>query len=129
MLDKLEAIANELDNKGMHKEADAVTGVMTRIAHFWNKHEGPIQDFSGNADFEAGREFGTDKGPFDLGGAISGDNMEMMGIHSVLRNAGIDPSGLDDNAARQVYQAIMGAQVGQMGHSYAETNSKFKRIG
>jgi len=123
MLDKLEKIANQLDATGMHKEASTITIVMRRIAGFWNRNEqteGPIRDF------EPGRHEDNFTDPFNLQSAVTGDNMDIMGIHTVLRHSGIDPSGLEDNVARQIYQAIMG---GQMNTAFANRITKFKRVG
>lgn len=123
MLNKLAAIANSLDEAGMHSEADAVTNILTRIANFWEK--GPIKDFEPDSPRE--KFDGNSMQPNFLD-ALSGDNTEIMGIHATLRQMGVDPSGLQDDVARQIYQAIMAGQAGTM-NQFAKSNNKFKRFG
>ena len=79
MLSRLNEIADKLDKYGMYKEADVITNVMKRIAFLDN--EPMIREFNQ-------------------------DGTEMLQIHSTLRNAGIDPSGLDDDTARSIYEQI-----------------------
>lgn len=79
MLNRLNEIADKLDKYGMYKEADVITNVMKRIAFLGDDQM--IHDFN---------QSGT----------------EMLQIHSTLRNAGIDPSGLDDDTARSLYEQI-----------------------
>lgn len=125
MLEKLANIANSLDAAGMHADADVVTSVLTRVAHFFNHHkiDGPIEDFKPGVRSEA-IDNSFEPSFFD---SLSGDKSEIMKIHSTLRNMGVDPSGLDDQVARQIYQAIMAGQANIM--HYASPNIKFKRLG
>lgn len=125
MLDKLANIANSLDAAGMHADADVVTNVLTRVAHFFNRRrvDGPIEDFEpGVRNEEMDNPF--EPNFFD---SLSGEKSEIMQIHSTLRSMGVDPSGLDDQVARQIYQAIMAGQANAM--HYASSNGKFKRLG
>ena len=125
MLDKLANIANSLDAAGMHADADVVTGVLTRVAHFFKHHkiDGPIEDFKPGVRNEK-MDNPFEPNFFD---SFSGDKSEIMQIHSTLRSMGVDPSGLDDQVARQIYQAIMAGQANAM--HYASSNGKFKRLG
>lgn len=126
MLNKLAAIANSLDEAGMHLEADAVTNILTRVANFWkHKEKGPIKDFEPDSPRE---EFDSNSMQPSFLDALSGDNTEIMGIHATLRQMGIDPSGLQDDVARQIYQAVMAGQTGLM-NQFAKSNNKFKRLG
>lgn len=123
MLNKLANIANSLDEAGMHNDADVVTNVLARVANFFDRQKGPIKDFEPDA---RGEESDNPFQPsfFD---SLSGDKSEIMTIHATLRNMGIDPSGLEDNVARQIYQAIMVNQANSM--HFASPNNKFKRLG
>jgi hypothetical protein len=124
MLDKLEIIANQLDEVGMHKEAEVITQVMVRLSNI----NGPIQDFNSGGDESQMPDFMNGMmGNQQMGNQMN-DQMEMMNIHSALRGAGIDPSGLNDDAARQMYQSIMSGQVNNL-NLQANTSSKFKRMG
>lgn len=126
MLNKLATIANSLDEAGMHSEADAVTSILTRVANFWKHREkGPIKDFKPDSPRE---EFDGNSMQPNFLDALSGDNTEIMGIHATLRQMGIDPSGLQDDVARQIYQAVMAGQAGMM-NQFAKSNNKFKRLG
>lgn len=122
MLNKLANIANSLDAAGMHDEADVVTNVLARVANFFDREErGPIKDFTPDLD-ETENSFQPNF--FD---SLTGDKSEIMTIHATLRNMGIDPSGLEDTVARQIYQAIMANQASSM--LFASPNNKFKRLG
>jgi len=104
MLDKLEFIANELDELGMYKEAETVTVVMKRVAQHFGHEDGPIRDFQPHDSF----------GDMpSLNDAMTGDNLEIMGIHAALKAMHVDPSGMTDEAAKQVYQALMNSQMSQ----------------
>lgn len=120
MLNKLANIANSLDEAGMHEDANVVTSVLNRVANLFNRHDGPIEDFNTH-NVENKPRFNPN---FD--DSLSGDNMEIMGIHTTLKNMGINPSGLDDDTARKIYQSIM---AGQAGMSQFASNNKFKRLG
>lgn len=123
MLNKLANIANSLDAAGMHDDADVVTNVLARVANFFDREErGPIKDFKPGLGDETENPFQPSF--FD---SLSGDKSEIMTIHATLRNMGIDPSGLEDTVARQIYQAIMANQTNSM--HFASPNSKFKRLG
>lgn len=118
MLEKLAKIANELDVRGYHREADGVTEVMKRVSGFFSRQERPIQDFNG----------------FDgLGGLLadeSGDDpMNIVRVHAVLRNKGIDPNGISDEQATQIYNAIMGSEAMNMGmmSMVASSNPRIKK--
>jgi len=106
MLQKLAQIANELDNHGFYKEAEAVTSVMQRVAAWWNhKKDGPIRDFNSNDMYEM-------PGIFDemFVEGHPDDNRKLMQMHAVLKNYGIDTNGLSDDAAKSIYDAIMMSQ-------------------
>lgn len=124
MLNRLELIANQLDKAGLYKEAETITKVMVRLSNI----NGQIQDFNSDGQSSLTPDFMNGiMGNQQPGNQIN-DQMEMMNIHSALRGAGIDPSGLNDDTARQMYQSIMSGQVNNL-NMQASNQSKFKRLG
>lgn len=115
MLEKLAKIANELDIRGYHREADGVTEVMKRVSGFFSREQRPIQDFNGLDGLDG---FGGMGGLGDLFGDDQSreDPLNMVRIHAVLRNKGVDPNGITDEQATQIYQAIMGSEAMSAGN-------------
>jgi hypothetical protein len=120
MLEKLAQIANELDNQGLYKEAEAVTSVMKRVSHWWSrKQDGPIRDFSSESGGYVTPDFLSEM----IDGEPIEDNRKMLQMHSVLKNYGIDTNGLSDDAVSKIYDAIM---ISQQMQAFAENKSNTK---
>lgn len=121
MLQKLAQIANELDEQGLFKEAEAVTSVMKRVAAWWNhKKDGPIRDFSpGDGGYKL-PDFLDDM----LVEGRPDENKELMQMHAVLKNYGIDTNGMSDDTIKNIYNAIMMSQQASAFASKSGTNTK-----
>ena len=81
----LNKIANELDNNGLHNEADTVTKVMSRIAMDFDERDNiedymPYGDEDDDMDMEEDDDMGFESEPFDYSspedeGDMYGDDM------------------------------------------------------